>query len=552
MRCKMARKEHCCNIYPSRRRQYYYGLLSLLWSLKDTMVLAAASNSSKAVKNNWNSVTGNVVCPMSAGSSADTQVDGFDPVRRYTEISGIGLSPTQKAPGTGHPIMYVINDGSDDVTGDAARIGVYDSVTGKRLWTLRVPITADITASYDLEALSVGSCGQPFAITVNGAPWEADSSNNDNTCIYLADVGDNPARHFLGRKSGRKEKNPYRIIKLREPRIETLPLNQDNATIPVLSILPFDYEHPTSITKYADCEALLIDHTGWGDGSSIGDLYLVTKWNYENASFTRLYQIPTSAWINPASAYTTSGDFGVILPLYSPPVVGTYNLPENENVDIPDTMTSDVLRTSWTGADSTRDGTVIALSDYIGTRLFLRCPGATIAEALTGNSRMCNRFYHPSPGQVESTAWSADGTKLLEIPEGPKPLMGWTSLSYNDNIFMDRNEQSVCPLLEWVVREGENTFCRTKFGNIRKPDAWCHFAKYAVGVAFEYAGIELEFGRSSNASTGPTKKSMDSKLSEEEEKNGEGNNRSLASTVSVMLVVLQSFGLAGVLALDIR
>jgi hypothetical protein len=110
----------------------------------------------------------------------------------------------------------------------------------------------------------------------------------------------------------------------------------------------------------------------------------------------------------------------------------------------------------WTGADMTKDGTVIALSDYDGTSLFLRCPGATVAEAVTGSHiRSCHRFNHSSPGQVETTNVTADGTNLLSIPEGARPRMGWTSLVYSSNdIFLrsaTRAESlTVCPKLEWV------------------------------------------------------------------------------------------------------
>jgi hypothetical protein len=44
-------------------------------------------------------------------------------------------------------------------------------------------------------------------------------------------------------------------------------------------LLRYNYlDTSSSPTKYCDCEAIFIDHTGWGDGGAKGDLYLLTKW----------------------------------------------------------------------------------------------------------------------------------------------------------------------------------------------------------------------------------------------------------------------------------
>jgi len=68
----------------------------------------------------------NVVCPISKLIQGNVSINGFDPVRRYTEISGLAFSSIQVSPSTGNPIMYVINDGGGN---EGGRIGVYDSGT---------------------------------------------------------------------------------------------------------------------------------------------------------------------------------------------------------------------------------------------------------------------------------------------------------------------------------------------------------------------------------------------------------------------------------------
>ncbi|CAB9512797.1 expressed unknown protein [Seminavis robusta] len=409
----------------------------------------------------------NVVCPVSGLTVARQSVNGKDYVRRYTEISGLALSTTQRAPGTNNTIMYVINDGRDDSGG---RIGVYDSGTGERLITLIIPNTT-LPSSYDWEAMAIGSCGHTRDIS--------------RMCLYVADTGDNVARHSRGRRSDRTENDPYRIIKLKEPHIHTLPLDKDNVTIPILSILPFDYRHASSPTNFADCEAIFVDPTGWGAGGAIGDLYVVTKWSSDYQNRTRLFHIPAVAWVGERQ------DEDKVMPLYSPIVIGSYNPPKTGG------PLGTILKHTWTGADITRDGTVIALSDYYGTSLFLRCPGARVAEALTGTTQSCHRFYHPSSGQVETSAFNADGTKLLQIPEGSRPVMGWTTLLYqNHDIFLQAVSRSgtlhVCPKLEWVNWGEDEMYCRSKSDLSIKPDEWCYYSPYELDVVYEEVNPQPE------------------------------------------------------------
>lgn len=388
-----------------------------------------------------------IMCPRAGQKIKTEKVDGDDPVRKFTEISGLVLSPTQVNPSTGNPIMYVVNDGHEENKKHAlGRVGVYDSGTGDRLATLKITSGKREMVSHDWEAMTIGACSRTDA----------------NTCIYIADIGDNVARNTLGRRSGRGSDNPYRILKIREPNLSdysrALSANHNSKTFTVelLDALEFDYSHADSPKPYADSEAIFFDNVGWG--GSIGDIYLVTKWNQADARLTRLYKISVFAW------YVQD------IMTYSPRPVGAF------------TKDHHLRQGTWTGADSTGDGTVIALSDHFKTYLFLRCPGASMVEALMGNS--CYQFDHPSPGQVETSALSVDGKKHLEIPEGNLPAIGWTELVYSNNVGSVASlfggvaaTNQVCPDMEWFVQEtkpGEReTICRTRDGAV-KSSLWCH------------------------------------------------------------------------------
>lgn len=166
----------------------------------------------------------------------------------------MAISPKIQAP-SGERIVYGINDG-----GGGNRLGVFDSETGNRLLTYRIP--ESIITNIDWETLTIGSCG---------------STGVNSTCIYVGDTGDNPARVSGGRSSRRSTRTSYRILKIKEPNYKNFP---DNYMLPLtrFSVLRYNYLDTSSPTKYCDCEAMFIDHTGWGDGGAKGDLYVVTKW----------------------------------------------------------------------------------------------------------------------------------------------------------------------------------------------------------------------------------------------------------------------------------
>lgn len=182
------------------------------------------------------------MCPVVRDKYTTVRLESNDPNGPdYKEVSGIAFSPTQKV--NGNPVFYAVSDGGGD-----ARIGVFDSGNGRRIKTLK--LDRGFFPNRDWESLTIGSCGR--------------SGVNDN-CLYVMDAGDNKARTTRGREG----RNNSQILKIKEPNINEY---SDNDQIPKskTSRLRFDYRHSSSPTNHADCEAMLLDHAGWGKDAEIG------------------------------------------------------------------------------------------------------------------------------------------------------------------------------------------------------------------------------------------------------------------------------------------
>lgn len=334
-----------------------------------------------------------VVCPRAGRIDSSTTLETFDPTKKFLEISGLAISPTMLAPSK-QPVFYGIDDGN------VPRLGVWDAKTGERLLTFVLPVTFQ-----DMESLDIGPCG-------------------NTTCLYVADIGDNTARGTVGNDTSRPNA-PYQIVRIQEPDYRNY---SDNETLPedMISVLQFDYLNSTNApTRFVDSEAIFVDPVGWGEGSTAGDVYLASKWGGESSrTLNRLFKIPVDAWD------TYAGQ------VFSPQVVGDYSPFVNG-------LPNNFLGRTWRRAASTVDGTVIALGDKSHTILFLRCPGATVSEALF--TTYCERWKNP-PGQMESTAFTPDGAVNLQIPEGSKSPMDWTYLHYDGS-------RAVCPELQYVNGE---------------------------------------------------------------------------------------------------
>lgn len=131
-------------------------------------------------------VTANTIltCPQNQSTSRETRLKGFDPVRRFTEVSGLVFSDQKW---NNNPLLYAVTDGLNNNTlrgsaTRAGRIGVFRSASGARLTSLALP---DATfPHWDFEALTYGSCGTTES-DANVGLFGRDARK----CIYLADVG---------------------------------------------------------------------------------------------------------------------------------------------------------------------------------------------------------------------------------------------------------------------------------------------------------------------------------------------------------------------------
>lgn len=322
------------------------------------------------------------VCPRKKSTNMSVHLDTADPNGpNFKEISGLSFSPTLLGP-SGKPLIYVVND-----SGGGTRFGVYDSGSGRRIKSLRLP--QSLKSAMDFESLVVGSCG---------------ADRKSSSCIYIADVGDNTARNSKGKRTGRKQTS-YRIYKIREPDPHDF---QDNAIIPqsYVTTLKFNYFHPSSPTRYSDCEAMFIDSVGWGDDAARGDLYLVSKWEPRSTN-VRLFKIPAHTWTK-AKADTNF--------VYSPRAVGDYS-------NSTGLQSNGISGRQWTRAEMTQDGTVIALGDYNQQYVFLRCPSMSVEQALAViGTKDCTRWPRAyGNSQFETIAWAPDGKSMLEISECKGP-----------------------------------------------------------------------------------------------------------------------------------
>eukprot|EP00978_Attheya_sp_CCMP212_P000158 scaffold286_cov52-Attheya_sp.AAC.8 len=348
-------------------------------------------------------------CPRISDVATSTKLQAADPNGRqsFWEVSGLGMSPKKQAP-SGQPVLYTVND-----SGGGKRLGIYDSGSGKRLLTLSLSFLPSET---DYESMAVGSCG---------------STGKNSTCIYIGDFGDNNARNNpVGTKTSRSGV-PYQIFKIQEPQYSDFKDNQKLPSSYFHSVMEFDYDHSSSPTKLTDCEALFLDHTGWG-GGAIGDLYMVSKYSKNRAKdYTRLFKIPMSAW--PSSKIGSKSS-------YSPKAVG--KAPGDMGI-------------SWTRADMSLDGSVIALGDIKKTYLFLRCPDMSVAETLNGNA--CHSWSSPQSDdaiQYEAFAWTPDGSRTLQMSEcdGCGPVMVWTKMKYdNGQQCSQTQEEENIAEVEWAI-----------------------------------------------------------------------------------------------------
>lgn len=400
-----------------------------------------------------NTQEGYTVCPRLIETDKSLKLESRDHAnatkRWWREISGLAASPTQRSPTSSAPVVFGIADG-----GKGAVVGVWDSGTGERLRSLLLP-NRTAYANRDWESATIGPCG-------------VDATT---TCLYVADVGDNTARASGGRRSNRDhDVDPYRVLRILEPDLTAL---ADMDTIPEsnLDVLTFRYDQRSEWPydgPYNDCEAMFVDHVGWGGPDErVGDLYLVTKWpnvvgraraSVPGSGRTRLFRIPVAVWgTNSSSPY-----------LARP--VGDYEGYDHHPLADLDRVTA---------ASTSFDGTVIALGTVVNTTLYLRCPGATVAETLAApDSAHCLRYPNPSRGQGEALTWMPGDRAVLNVPEGKDRRMGYAIYDYDA-----RRTTRACPIVRYAnatddtnrnatTNETTTVYCVDDDGK-RYPFAWC-------------------------------------------------------------------------------
>lgn len=74
-----------------------------------------------------------VICPRADSFESSVALDTYDPIIRYSELSGVALSRTSFSD-LGNPVLYAMSD-----MGGGDRLGLWDSGTGQRLLSLQLP-----------------------------------------------------------------------------------------------------------------------------------------------------------------------------------------------------------------------------------------------------------------------------------------------------------------------------------------------------------------------------------------------------------------------------
>eukprot|EP00980_Cylindrotheca_fusiformis_P006043 scaffold1301_cov128-Cylindrotheca_fusiformis.AAC.6 len=429
---------------------------------------------------------GIIGCPRVSSIDSSTELDINDPsvARAWNELSGLAASPTQLAP-SGAPVMWGHNDGRD--RGEfGTNFAAWDPITGERLITFQLPYDDDENSelpivNQDWEDFTIGSCGA-----------SSDYYSPADTCLYLADLGDNRAGETKN-DSTRPSNRPYRIYKVKEPKLSEFEAEQRSSlkmvTYPkhMVTAVEVDYMDASSPVQTANCEALFFDHTGWGEDGAIGDLYFVTK----SREFGRLYKVPASAW--PTGSARVAH--------FSPFVVGS-NYGDGDFADF-----------LWTSAEMSWDGTKIIMGNVWRNNVFLRCPGQSVQDAIVGVDA-CRVWENPkdasdSSNQFESVAFYPDDQTVLNIAESMNviPHIVRVSLDYS-------NPDQYCPNVAFVETEsgtvcstipmdggtgGDTSVTQLNFVVEIKPDAWCEdYARYFGSAAPSSAPSMMP----SNAPTG--------------------------------------------------
>ena len=232
-----------------------------------------------------------------------------------------------------HPILWIGSDGKRN------GICAVDLITGTIIQTFRFE---GIDKEGDYEAMALGPC--------TSDPYD------DAICIYLGDVGNNIAG-WCEDQSCEYGRDKVKVYKFVEPDLSALSGGDNGGETNIaVSTLILDYHHGDLPTNRADCESLFVDYTGDDVGGCKGDIYLVTKFPYQEY-LERLVKVPAHVHeeLRPSDEIQFS-----VLP------VGT---PWGDSL-------------LWTSGAMPLDGTLIALRDYYRIYFFPRSGNVTVSEAL--------------------------------------------------------------------------------------------------------------------------------------------------------------------------
>eukprot|EP00588_Corethron_pennatum_P015350 CAMPEP_0194281534 /NCGR_PEP_ID=MMETSP0169-20130528/20905_1 /TAXON_ID=218684 /ORGANISM="Corethron pennatum, Strain L29A3" /LENGTH=419 /DNA_ID=CAMNT_0039026611 /DNA_START=233 /DNA_END=1492 /DNA_ORIENTATION=+ len=283
-----------------------------------------------------------------------------------SDLSGLAASKQKDG---GSSIVWVVNDEKSRI------IHAANPNTGERLCSYLLPTPADqeyVVRKGDIEGLSLGPC-----------------SRNGGRCLYVALTGNGRALdcadYIPGQENNLKncrDEDDFakvlqsaRIYKMREPRVSKCPPSKKVLLAPSrITTIRFDYRHDDSPREFAAADSFFVDWTGDTKTGRKGDLYLITRWSTkkdaQEHTWVRLYKIPASD--HDALPY------GEETGLLSPRPYDLVSLREDRH----------------SGADMTRDGTLVAVRSRSYVLFWTRDGDETVAEAL-GKQRCSERHRTP-------------------------------------------------------------------------------------------------------------------------------------------------------------
>jgi hypothetical protein len=219
----------------------------------------------------------------------------------------------------------------------------------------------------DWESIALGPCSSSTSKDIK-----------TNTCLYIQDAGDNASQRCSTRDcGGNGERDHLYIFKFPEPDLSNLRKTNkhtyDGSLQPIIRvvILRYNYNDPSWPTNHADSEAMFVDWTGANNniegGGKKGDIYVMTKQPYDRKD-QRIGKIPVEEHENLTTPSQT-----------------TYYSKGYNNFVLVKAVTQASVQIPWTGADMSRDGTLIAARRESKVYFFARDVqmGQTVEDAMS-------------------------------------------------------------------------------------------------------------------------------------------------------------------------